>query len=195
MLNLLKKRSKKNTAQPGQLIAENHQIITEQIIKTNNKYKSFLLAAANSTALPLTIPVNVAIQLASAGKRCLLIDLDLERNAVAKAFDLDNNFDGLKPQSFKTSIENLSVWPAHNFVKLKHMNIKSLVRSASEKFDFILINAPGLATNPDRKQIASAAQAAFVFCNNKHQPAKLAELTKICGCTLINTIRLSGQQT
>lgn len=173
-----------------------YEIITDRIKRIQKKHKSILFAAANPASLPVTIPVNVAIQLAEANKRCLLIDLDLRRDAIAKAFEVgaEHSENGLQMKAFKTGLENLWVLPAHSFTKLKQMNIKPIVTKAREKFDLILINAPYLAQSIDRKQIASAAQAALIFTESAADATNLAKLIKSSNCALIANIQTPKKQ-
>ena len=169
---------------------EHYEFITERIRRVEKKYKSILFASVELGSLPITIPVNVAIGLAKNKKRCFLIDLDLKRDAVAEVFGLDAQKDGLRPKAVRTEFENLWVWPGHNFAQLKQMNIKLIVQKASDKFDFILINAPSLVSSPDRRQIISAAQAAFICTKDTSEVKKLAELIKPSNCMVIGHIQI-----
>ncbi len=169
---------------------ENYESVTERIKQVRNKYKSILFASVEPGALPITIPVNVAITLAKNKKRCLLVDLDLKRNAVAEVFDIDTTQNSFSSKAVQTEFENLWVWPAHNFTLSKQMNIKTIVQNAQERFDFILINAPSLPSSPDRRQIISAAQAAFICTKNASEIPKLTELTKSLNCIVIGHIQI-----
>ncbi len=169
---------------------ENYEFITERIREVEKKYQSILFASVELGSLPITIPVNVAIGLAKSKKRCFLIDLDLKRDAIAKVFELDAQKGGLRPKAVRTEFENLWVWPGYNFAQLKQMNIKALVQKALDKFDFILINAPSLVSSPDRRQIISAAQAAFICTKSASEATKLAELMKPLDCMIIGHIQV-----
>jgi len=169
---------------------DNYEPIIKRIKRVKKKYKSILFTSVAPGALPVTIPVNVAIGLAQNKKRCLLIDLDLRRDAIAKVFGLDEQQDGLRAKAVQTEFENLLVWPGHNFSQLKQMNVTEIVQRAVDKFDFILINAPSLVSSPDRKQIISASQAAFICTKNSSGTKKLAELIKPLNCTVIGHIQI-----
>ena len=173
-----------------------YKVITEKILQLGGKSKSVLFAAAGLNCLPITIPVNVAIRLAGQQKRCLLIDLDLKRDAVAKAFNLLYKPDpkDLRPKPYKTPFENLLIWPAHNFTKTKQMNVKPLVQAAVGKFDWVLINAPYLDGSPDRTQIASAAQCCIIFTQNTAQKTRLTELMKTTQCKVISNIQMTAEK-
>ena len=169
---------------------EDYELITRRIIRVKRKYKSILFASVGPASLPVTIPVNVAVGLAKNKKRCILIDLDLKRDAIAKALGLDSNKNRLQPKAVRTEFENLWVWPGHNFTQLKQMNIMEIVQKASDRFDFILMNAPYLVSSPDRMQIISAAQAAFICAKSGSEAARLAELIKPSDCVVIGNIQI-----
>jgi len=139
-------------------------------------------------SLPVTIPVNVALELAKDKKRCLLIDLDIRRDAIARVFNIED-IPELRVKASRTEVENLWVWPAHNFTRLKQMNVKLLVQKALEKFDLVIINSPYLASSPDRNQILSSAQAAIIFSPDDSKTTELTKLIKASQCTLIGKIQ------
>ena len=174
----------------GELSEDDYESITKRIKRVKKKYKSILFASTEVGALPVTIPVNVAIGLAKEKKRCLLIDLDLRRDAIAKVFGLDAEQGGLRARAVQTEFENLWVWPGHNFSQSKQMNITEIVEKTVDRFDFILINAPSLVSSPDRRQIISAAQAAFICTKNTSETKKLAEVIKPLDCTVIGHIQI-----
>jgi Mrp family chromosome partitioning ATPase len=166
---------------------DNYGPIVKRIRKVKKKYKSILLAAWDLDSLPVTIPVNIALELAKNKTRCLLIDLDIRRDAVAKAFDIENRQE-LQFKASKTGVENLWVWPAHNFMRSRLMNVKLLVQKAMKKFDLVVINSPYLASSPDRNQIISSARAAVIFSRDESEEKELAKLIKASQCTLISKI-------
>ncbi len=178
------------------MTSADYQLITQRILQIDGKYKSVLFAAAGLNCLPITIPVNVAIQLAEQKKRCLLIDLDLKRDAVAKAFNIIDKTDpkDLRPRPYHTPFKDLLIWPGHNFTKTKQMNIKPLAEAAVEKFDLVLINAPYFDSSPDRGQIASAAQCSIIFTQDTRQATRLAALMKASGCKLIGNIQITPEK-
>jgi len=169
-----------------------YSIITKRILTLNGSLKTILFAATGLNCLPVTIPVNTAIEL-SRNKRCLLVDLDLKRDAVARAFDIvsEPNSKDLRPRSRPTAIKNLSIWPAHNFILLKQMNINALIKAAVKKFDLILISAPYLDSSPDRNQIAAAGECAFIFTRNSTQSDRLTALMKASKCRIIANIQVA----
>ena len=170
---------------------ENYKLIIRRIKQVEKKYKSILFASTESKALPITIPVNVAIELAKNKRRCLLIDLDLKRDGITKAFGLNAGKNDLLSGAVQTKFENLWILPGHNFAQLKQMNIKMIVQKALDRFDFILLNAPSLVSSPDRRHIISAGHAAFICIKDASETTKLTELIKPSDCVIIGHIQTS----
>lgn len=159
--------------------AVDYDHLLKTIKKQNGRSNCFLLAAASLNELPVTVPVNLAVRLAQT-HTCLLIDLDLRRNAVARVFDIPTETDNYKTGSHPTLIKNLSIWPAHNFERLRHMNLRLLVENAMKKYNYVLIYAPYLTTLPDRRQVAASAHQALAFTGVSG--TTLIDLLKQCNC-------------
>jgi len=152
-----------------------YETIAELITsKSADEAKTILMAAESVQELPVTIPVNIAIRLAQKGQKCLLIDLDLERNAISKVFDVDStdHSDNVQTKAMATStcISNLWVWPASNFGKsdrdLNATNIKDVIASIKSHYDRLIIYAPKIKLSADRDIIAACVQAAILFGKN-----------------------------
>jgi hypothetical protein len=162
-------------------------LIHEKIVSLKSHDKSILLAGAGLEYLPVTIPVQTAVRLAQAGKKILLIDLDTKRNAAAKAFDLKENAvkNCIRPKPLPSPVANLSLWPAEFFVRFGQMNLRSVIQSAENCFDIILINAPYLDGHIDRKLITSSAKGGFIFCKTTQQFDRLRKLLAQNHCQLL----------
>jgi len=204
VLRILKKRKLKKSiiinlddseAPLAQKTRGNYDIIVRRIKQAGKKCESILFASSESAALPVTVPVNTAVGLAKGKKSCLLIDLDLDRDAVTRAFELNIEESDVRPRAIQTEFENLWVWPACFFARLKHMNIKEIVQKALDKFDTVVINAPALATSCDRRQIISAADAAFICTKGTSDIAELSQLMKELDCRVIGRIQITSPTT
>lgn len=204
VLRILKKRKLKKSiiinlddseAPLAQKTRGNYDIIVRRISQAGKKCESILFASLEPAALPVTVPVNTAVGLAKGKKSCLLIDLDLERDAVARAFELNIEESDVRPRAIQTELENLWVWPACYFARLKHMNIQEIVQKALDKFDTVVINAPALATSCDRRQIISAADAAFICAKGTSDIAELSQLMEEMDCKVIGHIQISSPKT
>ncbi|MFZ9032444.1 MAG: hypothetical protein ACO21J_00615 [Anaerohalosphaeraceae bacterium] len=165
--------------------ADIHQILNV-LQKSNGQVRPVLLAASGLADLPVTIPVNLAVSLSNTGK-CLLIDLDSKRDALAKVFEVDSSKiePHLKISPVPTEFDNLSVWPARYFDLLKQMDLRSLLDSASQKYDHILLYAPYLTVLADRKLIASCSKQAILLCKDIERREQLSRLLKKCDCEIL----------
>lgn len=168
---------------------ESYTPVTERIRKLGKKRKSVLFASVEAAALPVAMPAAVAGILAKDGRKCLLVDLDLENDSVAKTFHVGSGRTGLPGMVVETRFENVSLWPAHNFVQLHQMNIREIVDKAQEQFDIILLNAPGLLSSPDRRQIISSAACAFICSKGRVDTSALSELIDESDCRIIGHLQ------
>jgi len=190
LIYLFKSTKKRNTPPKPkkQPIPQNEDIqkILNILKNPNAQVQPVLLAANRLTDLPVTIPVNLAVSLAGTGK-CLLIDLDRKRDALAKVFEIDSEKieSHLKILPIPTAFENLSVWPARYFDLLKQMNLRSLLDAANKKFDHIILYAPYLTVLADRKQIAFCSKQAIIFCEDGEKTAQLRHLLKTYDCKIL----------
>ena len=164
-----------------------YDAISATIQKQNGRMRCLLLAATSLKDLPVTIPVNVALRIART-HRCLLVDMDVRRNAVARVFDLEtipaNGTFKMIPCT--TPIDNLCVWPARNFELLRQMNLRLLLEDAAKKYDYVLIYAPYLTTLPDRRQVAMCAKQAIAFTGKNG--SRLMQLLEQCNCKVVEEI-------
>jgi Mrp family chromosome partitioning ATPase len=201
VLKILKKRSSKKSiiinlessdAPLAQETQKKYDIIVRRIKGAGKKCRSIIFTSPDPAALPVTVPVNTAIGLAKGKKSCLLIDLDLGRDAVAKVFELNIEESDVRPKAIKTNIENLWVWPACFFARFKHMNMKEIAQKARDKFDKVVINAPALTDSCDRKQIISAADAAFICAKDMADAAELLRLMDELDCKVIGMIQITS---
>jgi hypothetical protein len=163
--------------------------IYNKIASLSGNNRSILFAGAGLEYLPVTIPVQTAAKLAGAGKKVLIIDLDMKRNAVAKVFDPDQNAikNCPRPRLLPSPIENLSFWPAEFFVRFGQMNLRSVMQAGWSQFEIIFINAPYLDGHPDRNLIASSAKYGLIFCQTKQQFERLQALMAAGGCQLLES--------
>ena len=156
----------------------------------NGKPRRLLLAAASLDNLPVTIPVNLAIQLA-ATEKCLLIDLDTRRDALSHVFEIASVPRPATP--VVTGVANLHIWPAHLFTQFRQMDLKSLLAATQPRYDIILLNAPYLAAHPDRGRIIRCAESAVVFSKDKKSAAPLRKLLDKSPCKILKMLGPDGR--
>lgn len=138
----------------------NYRGMVEQIVASG--LKVFVFASPDIASMPVTIVANVGMLLAWEKGRCMIIDLDMERDAVGRAFQIAEKAEE-RPKAYQTAVENLHVWPARNFRRGDWIKASAVVGLARPRTDFVLVNAPGFARHPEVGRLLAAADAAFVF--------------------------------
>jgi len=140
--------------------------------KSGVQLKTILMGAESAAELPVTVPVNIAMRLAQRDQKCLLVDLDLERGAISKVFDIDtgNTRDkvGMKAivTGIPTCVKDVSVWPVNNFGKGDASSIKSLkevIASLEGQYDRFIMYVPNIKLWADWDGIAGCVQAVMLF--------------------------------
>lgn len=150
--------------------------LTEE--KLSPRTKVLVMAGENSGQPVVTIPVNIAIRLAKRKSKCLLIDLDLERNAISKVFDIDK--EAAKP--VRTSIENLWVLPICDLADMEKIK---------KGFDCVIMYAPNIKSLKHQDLIAGHSQLAMLFGDGSEGYTKTAmndfcSLFEKSGCEILN---------
>ena len=122
---------------------------TERIIEAAGESNGFvLLAATERKELGVTAAVNIAICLAQKGRKCLLVDMDIERSAVSRVFDVH----GIEAGVVKTCIGNLWV----------QRGVERQVRW-DEEYDCVLLYSPDKNCWPDDDVLKVDVVAALLF--------------------------------
>jgi hypothetical protein len=158
----------------------NYHAMAEQIAASGGKV--FLFASPGVEAMPVTIVANVAMLLAWEKGRCLLIDLDMQRDAVGKAFEMGERVED-RPKAYRTSVENLFVWPARNFGQADWIKAYAVVGKARANADYVLVNAPGLARHEECFRLLHAADGAFVF--GEDDSGEIMKLLQAARCAVM----------
>jgi len=123
--------------------------------------KTVLMAAESLDHLGVNIPVNVAIRLAKNARSCLLIDLDSQRAALSKVFDIEEPQTRAEPVA--TCIKNLSVCLADCFTGARSADIMEIITRFKRKYDNLIIYAPDIRTHTAIVKIAACTRTAILF--------------------------------
>jgi hypothetical protein len=154
--------------------------------KLANVTKTTLMAAERVEELPVTIPVNIAVHLAQRNHKCLLVDLDLKRDAISKVFDIDggecNN--RVRGKAIATCINNLWVWPASYFNKgdgdPEATNIKDVITRLESRYECVVVYAPNIKALADSHRITGCAGAAMLFgSKSKFESSSISDCYKL----------------
>jgi len=154
--------------------------------------KTILMAAENVRELPVTVPVNVGVHLAGAGDKCVLIDLDMERGAISKVFEINHK---TNKKAAATCIANLWVLPADNFRADNLAVLKRIIADLEKQNDYVVIYAPNIRALDYRKIIETIDAAMLFGPDGKIESTTIRDFRGViseCGCSIIPCI---AQQT
>jgi Mrp family chromosome partitioning ATPase len=146
---------------------------------------SMLLAGESVSQLPITTAVELAIHIIQAGKRCLLIDMDPTRNAVATAFEIDSS--SMQGKAVPTGIAHLWISPADDPDNPTAVKLSRKAANALKVFDYVVIYAPNAAEQNVQDQLAGVSDAAIIF-GTSEETARLEEFSKtldLWGCRIV----------
>jgi hypothetical protein len=118
-----------------------------------------LMTAQHFAQLPVSIPVNIAIALAQKGRKCLLVDFDFKRKAVAKVFGANTSiqYDNDQGPVTTTCIKNLWLLPAEKFEDGEQ------IAKLSAQFDHLIFYDPGMNAQTNSSNILSYIDSAMLF--------------------------------
>lgn len=147
-----------------------------QFVDVDRKSKVFVVSSSVPGEGKTTTASNLAITLAQAGQRVLMVDGDLRRPQIATMFDLEPTVGlttvliggiDLEEAIQYGDIPNLAFLtsgtiPPNPSELLQSHAMSELVRTAREEFDVILIDAPPLLPVTDAALLATQADGALL---------------------------------
>jgi hypothetical protein len=147
-----------------------YELIAELIeSRSADKGRTVLMAAESADKLPVTVPVNAAVHLSQRNQRCLLIDLDWERDAIAKVFD-----DGGRDQTIRkgaceipSCIENLWICPASRLEGHSLPELKDVLTDLKGRYDRLIVYAPNIGSFAQWESIAPDINLATLFADKE----------------------------
>jgi hypothetical protein len=139
--------------------------------------KVILFAARSSSEMGVTIPVNVAAVMAHRKRRCLIVDMDVARDAVAKAFDI-----GQSDGPTKTCIRGLYVWSAKSFCDAT-LSPQQKLEAAQKHFDKTIVYWPGAGQGHD--DVVQNVSAAMFFGGKGVEMSVLESRLARRGCIVL----------
>jgi capsular exopolysaccharide synthesis family protein len=169
---------------PGTSASEAYRTLRTWIrLASHTPIKTLLITSANLGEGKSHTATNLAISFAQLGQMVLLIDADLRRSTLHRAFNVSNGSglmevleQGVEWKSVLqgTSLENLKVLPTggrppNPAELLSTQRMQSLLGSLKEAFDIIIVDAPITLAIPDVVILASAMDAVLLV----HCPLKV----------------------
>ncbi|MEM1030025.1 MAG: polysaccharide biosynthesis tyrosine autokinase [Myxococcota bacterium] len=132
-------------------------------MEPDTPYETLLVTSAGPSEGKTTVACCIAITLAQAGQRVVLVDCDLRRPRIRRVFDVEATDGGLTSvllgepldqSTFETSVPGLTVLPAGpvppNPAELLHTErFKSLLDDLKGRFDRVILDSPPVVAVTD----------------------------------------------
>jgi len=192
-----------------QAIKERYEEVSELIIsRCRSNTRTLLMGAEGTKTVPVTIPINVAIQLAKKDHRCLLIDLDYQRDSVARVFELHTHIldehisSGHTITGIPTCVRNLWIYPScwltensHNVTTLDCTKINQIITHLKIKYDYIIIYSPNLKEHHSCELIGECIDGAMLFGKHSLNLRKAFELMERFECEILKPEQMPAHAT
>ena len=154
-----------------------------------SELKSLLVTSSIPGEGKSTVAANLAITMAFAGTRTLLVDADLKRGDLAKMFDIDGRFgfstvlrDDASWQSIaqRTHYDNLTLIPrgpiASNPAELLLQNhLEAFLSDVREAYDLVIFNSAPILATDDTTTLAPSVDGAILVIRAFVTSTRLAE--------------------
>lgn len=165
---------------PMSAVAESYRRIRTnlQFSRPDKRLCSIAVSSAEKGEGKSTTSSNLAIALASAGKRTLLVDADLRRPQTHRILGLDAEpglaellyDDNIDIGSFGTDIDSLWVLPAGSSVPnpaelLGSQRMRDLIDNLEEEFEYVIFDTPPVLLFSDALGLASRADGTLLVAS------------------------------
>ncbi|MCR5721527.1 MAG: CpsD/CapB family tyrosine-protein kinase [Lachnospiraceae bacterium] len=151
------------------------------IKKQKEGYKSFEICGTEPGVGSTTTAISVAVSMAKAGWKVLLVDCDLRKRASEKRLN-DDEIDGIADMLdgsaksseiiCKTNYDNLSyVSSGHASVNaisaVCSVSMKELMNDIKDQFDFIIVDVPSIASSMDAAVVATITDTVILVTSQE----------------------------
>lgn len=194
---------------PQSLPAEAYRFLALHLLNTHGaRIRSLMVLSAKAEQGSTTSISNLAITLAQAGKRVILVDTNTRTPEVHQVFDLANDYgftdllrdsgvSSLEKALRPTSVDNLRVitsgTPTENVWELfRSENLRALSQRLHETADYVLYDTPSAAIFTDALNLAPIVDASFLCVRALEAPSgaeqQLIELIKQANVALLGSV-------
>ena len=147
-----------------------------QYINKDEKSTAIMLTSTTPANGKTVVTANLAITLAQANKRVILVDSDIRKPRLHKVFELENTMglsdylrnssDGLYIR--KTNIENLSIVTAGTMVNnpselIGQEKFKKTIEALKEKYDYVIIDSSPILMVTDSILVSRVVDATILI--------------------------------
>jgi capsular exopolysaccharide synthesis family protein len=180
---------------PKSNVSEAYRSIRTSLLYTSvkqNESKAFVVTSAGPQEGKTTTAINLAITLAHAGKKVLVVDSDLRKPRVHKSFKIDGskglaNYlvgqDGTEEFVIKSEIENLYVLPSGPIPPnptelLDSDRMRQFINDAKKVYNAVIFDSPPLIAVTDGAVLAALTDGAIQVIWAGNTSRRFVELGK-----------------
>jgi capsular exopolysaccharide synthesis family protein len=194
-ISVMRKRHLVTYSQPESLISEQfREIRTNMKFINNNDNKIFLITSPQNGEGKSTMLSNLAVSIAKQKEKILIIDANLREPLLHTIFKIPNEIGltnvltgnaAFEKAIYKTEISGLEVLTSGSTSfnpaeLLETKRMKELLKSISENYDIVLIDAPSILKSTETRVLANQCDGVVLVLNRgKTEIEKAIESKKI----------------
>lgn len=176
--------------QPFSGVAEASRAIRTSLLfmAPDNPYRALLITSAGPTEGKTTVACCIAIAMAQAGQRVVLVDCDLRKPRIHRVFHRTTDLgvttallddEGIDDESIRTDIPNLSVIPSGpippNPAEIFHSErFKAFLARLTARFDRVIIDSPPIVAVTDAAILSTLVDGTVLVTRAFSTPRELA---------------------
>lgn len=181
--------------QPKSPVSESYRMLRTnlQYLNVDKEQKAIVVTSSNQGEGKTTTMANLAITLSQIGKKVLLIDCDLRKPRIHKAFNIANTqgvvnivVDGAPISQVTQSIETVSGLhiitsgpiPPNPSEILESQAMRNLIEELKERYDVVLFDAPPVCSVTDAAVLASMVDGIILVIASGETNIEAAKLSK-----------------
>ena len=162
-------------------------------ISATSDVKSIVFTSAIPQESKSNVAVNTAINMASEGKKVILIDCDLRKPVLHKYLHVGRNHQGLtdvlasrvklddcivKFKDVKVHLLPAGTIPPNPSEMLSQERMKKLIDFLKEQYDFVILDAPPVSVVTDAAVLGHYVDGAILVVRSKFAPKETVQLAK-----------------
>ena len=162
-------------------------------ISSTSDIKSVIITSALPQESKSNVAVNIAINMASEGKKVILVDCDLRKPVLHKYLRVGSHYQGLtdvlagkvklddaivKFKDVKVHLLPAGTIPPNPSEMLSQERMRKLVDFLKETYDFVIIDAPPVSVVTDAAVLGNYVDGAILVVRSKFAPKETIQLAK-----------------
>lgn len=162
-------------------------------IASTEDTKSIVVTSAVPKESKSNCAVNIAVSLATEGKKVILVDCDLRKPVIHSYLKMGRHREGLtevlagkaeledcisKFKDIKISVLPAGAVPPNPSELLSQKKMKSLIKALEQNFDYVIIDAPPVSVVTDAAIISSYVDGAILVVRSKFASIEAIQLAK-----------------